>query len=849
MGFNAISRAARGAAARLPLVLGVLLSALCACAPARAELNIINTPLELKVEADAYSFSFHPDTGMWDVWWSDGEPLIRNATSLWGVAAGGQKKVVAFAGNRNFAVDVRNFTDRQGEGRMAIVSYDNKETMLRFVTTFRFYESKTFFTVIQTLANKSDLPVSVSHTIPLQTDNEHFGGFFPGPDPKDVWALENGYKLMYDFFVRVVNAPEPVVSNWNAAYYDRATRRTSHFGFLTVDSGKISIRSFYTPGASMKEKNWTALSSLKAIVEYDPDIRVEPKQKFEGERLYIGLSTEPPPHPSLERFADAVAEQYKIRIGARETPNGWNSWASKYHHAITEENMLENARWAAERLLPFGMNTFQIDDGWQVMIGDWEPNGKFPHGMKYMADRIRKLGLSPGLWIEPFCVSSESELAREHPEWIAPKNQIAETIMPKDWLILDITNPEVKEWVAALFRRIGREWGFKVIKIDFIYFELLAKKYYDPNVTAEQAFREGMRIIREALPEDAFLLAVAVPTATGVGYADGMRLGLDITPDWGDGEGPTEQGTKPMVRNLARRYYLGRRVWINHPDMFYLGSPEEIARWDGSRLTLEEARTYATLSSLEGGIVKIGDTFTGLNAAQTDLLRRVLPAYPGVARPLDLFESMYPEIWHLPIRKPELNYDVVAFFNWGANRRWGVSEPEKEKDIKVTLADLGLDPSKKYVANEFWTGEPAGVLQDALSATLEPRTVRVYSIHELNGLPQFIGSNRHVTQGATDIEWIRWDNEKNLLSIHQSAVPGFKYTLTFYVPDGFRFLAATTDKWPLEHSVEGNFLKVRFVEPVDAERTLRLAFERVAAPQQSEPPEDGAPAQESGDAK
>lgn len=809
-----------------------LVSAICFIsafsAAASAEIKVINSPAQLRVESEYYVFLFDQSNGMWSLWDASDNPVIRNATCLWGIDFGDKKKILALAGHKKFSVDVKNFADKIGDGQMAVVSYTHPEMPVRLVAIFRFYEGKPFFTIMQKIDSQGNSPITISHTLPLQADNEHFGGLFGGPDPNNVWALENGNKLFYDFFVKIVKSTEPVFSNWNAAYYDRTTRRTVLIGFITADKGKISVRSYFDANESLADKDWKALSSIKAQVEYDPSVTVQPKAYFEGERLYIGLSTEPRPHEALERFADTVADYYEIRAGRRGTPNGWNAWATKYHHDLTETNMYENAKWASEKLEPFGMNTFQIDDGWQVELGDWEPNAKFSHGMKSMAEKISKLGLRPGLWLAPFCVSPDSTVAKEHPDWIAPKDKIGETIMPKDWLILDLSNPEVKKWLADLFHKIGYDWGFKFIKIDFIYYALLAKQYHDPNVTGVEAFRDGMRIIRESLPDDAFLAEVAAPIVFGVGYADGMRLGLDITPAWADDEGPSGQGIKPMVRNLARRYYLGRRVWINHPDMFYLGSPEETKRWDGNRLTFEEARTYATLASLEGGIVKIGDSFVGLDNQQTDMLRRILPAYPGVARPIDLFDHLYPEIWHLPISNNSFNTDIVAFFNWGRNRLWGELEQEKEKSVEIKLSDLELDTGQKYAAVEFWSGEPLGVIGGTSDATLKdtlpPRTVRVYAVRKITGEPIFVSTNRHITQGATDIIGMNWEAEKKNLSVKFNAVAGFRYMFTFYVPPEYRFLVATTDNWPLQFELKDNFLKVWLKENESGERTLSLSF-------------------------
>jgi hypothetical protein len=804
--------------------LAVSMVALSVCSVASAEVKIKQTTETIDVAADAYSVKIDLTRGVWDAWWGDGAPLISNAFAVWQLDSGGDKKSIVSTGNRNCKSDINNFFDRIGEGREAVISFEDSDLEMRFELKFRFYHDKPFFVILQSVENKSGAPVRISDSAPLQAESKHDGGFFPGPSPADVWILENGYKFMFDFFVRVVRGDELMNSNWNAAFFDRTTHRTSLIGFITADKGMVSVRSYFDKESSTSMGTWNGVSQIKTDASYDPSISIAPGESFESERLFVGVSTEPQPHPTLERFADAVAEQYEIKNWDAPIPTGWNSWATIYHHGINEENILENARWAAANMLPFGMTTFQIDDGWQIVNGDWEPNEKFPHGMKWMAGQIAALGFTPGLWIEPFCVSSDSAIAHEHPDWIVRKNPMAETLMPKDWLILDLTHPEVKIWLGDLFRKIGRDWGFKTIKIDFIYYALLGKNYYNPDISAVQAYREGIQIIREALPDDAFLLAVGVPVANGAGLVNGMRLGLDITPNWQDDEGYAAQGIKPMVRNLARRYYLNHRVWINHPDMFYLGSPEETERW-GSRLTLDEARCYATLASLVGGITKIGDSFIGLDEAQTDLLRRLLPVYPDSARPLDLFERLYPEKWHLPIRKQELQYDVVALFNWGRNRRWGVLEEETEKPMEVRFAELGLSSTRKYLVTEFWSGKYMGVFTESFTDTLPPRSVRVYSIHEVGNSPQFIGTNRHITQGATDIESVKWDALSGKLSGTQKVDPGFDYKIMIFVPENFTLLRADIGGEQTEVKTEGSISVLHFNFPDSGIRTWNLYFE------------------------
>ena len=94
---------------------------------------------------------------------------------------------------------------------------------------------------------------------------------------------------------------------------------------------------------------------------------------------------------------------------------GWCSWY-QYFHDVTEADIVANLaladRW------PF--DVFQIDDGYQAAIGDWlETNDRFPSDLAGLAASIGATGRTPGLWLAPFLVAPDSEVARRHPDWIA----------------------------------------------------------------------------------------------------------------------------------------------------------------------------------------------------------------------------------------------------------------------------------------------------------------------------------------------------------------------------------------------------------------------------------------------
>ena len=85
----------------------------------------------------------------------------------------------------------------------------------------------------------------------------------------------------------------------------------------------------------------------------------------------------------------------------------------------------------AKRAADAGIELFVMDDGWfgerdddTKSLGDWEENTKkLPHGVKGLADKVNKMGLSFGLWVEPEMVNVNSELYKAHPDWVPGESE------------------------------------------------------------------------------------------------------------------------------------------------------------------------------------------------------------------------------------------------------------------------------------------------------------------------------------------------------------------------------------------------------------------------------------------
>lgn len=155
--------------------------------------------------------------------------------------------------------------------------------------------------------------------------------------------------------------------------------------------------------------------------------------------------------------------------GDRLNPVLYNSWEAT-EFAVTEEGQLALAEQAAA----LGVELFVVDDGWfstrvddRGGLGDWWPDPRrFPRGLGRLRDGIAALGMQFGLWVEPEMVNPQSELYREHPDWVLhfDGRHRAER---RNQLVLNFARDDVREWA---FDRLDRLVGEN--RIDFLKWDM-----------------------------------------------------------------------------------------------------------------------------------------------------------------------------------------------------------------------------------------------------------------------------------------------------------------------------------------------------------------------------------------
>ena len=135
----------------------------------------------------------------------------------------------------------------------------------------------------------------------------------------------------------------------------------------------------------------------------------------------------------------------------RPRPIVYNSWEGCMFD-FTEAKLLRLGKLAKQ----LGCELFVLDDGWfgtrdsdTSSLGDYSVNAKkLPNGLKGLGEKLNAIGLQFGLWFEPESVSPDSELYRSHPDWALHDDLGREDLLGRHQLLLDLTKPEVRDYIV-----------------------------------------------------------------------------------------------------------------------------------------------------------------------------------------------------------------------------------------------------------------------------------------------------------------------------------------------------------------------------------------------------------------
>lgn len=273
-------------------------------------------------------------------------------------------------------------------------------------------------------------------------------------------------------------------------------------------------------------------------------------------------------------------------------PGGYESWYNHYTKiddgiiARDLESISSNDNLINSYYLRRGKPTvFQIDDGWERAVGRWEPDPvKFPRGMKAFAEEIEAKGMIPGIWIAPLLATRGCAIFRERPEWLL-RDGLGRPVpagLNPGWdgvfYCLDISIPEVEDYLAGIFDTLVEDWGYRYLKLDFLYAGFIegarreggaAYRHYDRlmrRLTSRTRNSRGLGVA---------YLGCGAPLEPSFRHFPLMRIGADTKEKWEDGllkSVVRHQGRPAAYANLTHtigRSLLDGTVFVNDPDVVF----------------------------------------------------------------------------------------------------------------------------------------------------------------------------------------------------------------------------------------------------------------------------------------
>jgi alpha-galactosidase len=392
---------------------------------------------------------------------------------------------------------------------------------------------------------------------------------------------------------------------------------------------------------------------------------------------------------TIDEVMDGWFREMGITARKAKPATGWTSWYN-YYQNISEKIILDNLGAFAGARIP--IDIFQIDDGYQTAVGDWlSIRDAFPHGMKFVADQIKAAGFKPGIWLAPFSAETRSTTFREHPDWFIADEKGQPYSTGGNWTgfyTIDFYNPEASAYIRKVFDTVLNDWGFELVKLDFLYGECIKPRH---GKTRGEIMGEAMDFLRECVGNKE-ILGCGVPLWSAFGKVEYCRIGTDIDLQWHNKlygalihrEFPS---TKYALQNAIFRQHLDGRAFVNDPDVFLL-------RHDNISLSDEQKKTVFTINNIFGNLLFTSDNIGEYTERERELYLSSFPMHKWKIRTVNLDGAFY------TARIAEGDHEYVLYSNQAEKTRYagGLEIPPysvRIVDLTTGIAHEGIETLSK----------------------------------------------------------------------------------------------------------------------------------------------------------
>jgi len=170
-------------------------------------------------------------------------------------------------------------------------------------------------------------------------------------------------------------------------------------------------------------------------------------------------------------FASQQFHQF-VRSGLRHEntprPVTLNTWEAVYF-----DHNFETLTKLADVAASVGVERFVLDDGWfsgrrndTAGLGDWIVDSSvWPNGLTPLINHVKSLGMEFGIWCEPEMVNPNSNLYRQHPDWVLHSGA-STPITGRNQLVLDMSKNEVRKYLFNCISQLLDAHDISYVKWD-----------------------------------------------------------------------------------------------------------------------------------------------------------------------------------------------------------------------------------------------------------------------------------------------------------------------------------------------------------------------------------------------
>ena len=359
------------------------------------------------------------------------------------------------------------------------------------------------------LINNGKAPVTIKRLMSTQIDlarNDIIFSSFHG-----AWARE----------MNRVDVPVPAGKYVNSSFTGSSSNRSNPFVMLHPQSTNESRGNCYGLNLIYSGNHYEALEvnsfgKSRYVAGINPQSfswLLEPGGHFDSPEAVHTWSSQGYTGMSLQMHAFVREHVVRGEWKYKTRPVLLNSWEAAYFD-FNEAKLLRLARAGRDA----GIELFVMDDGWfgernddTSSLGDWDVNRKkLPGGLSGLSDKIHRMGLSFGIWVEPEMVNVKSRFYEAHPDWVMqiPGRPHSEG---RNQRILDLANPAVVDAMTEKMTEVFSSARIEYVKWDMNrIFSDVYSPYLPPERQGETAHRymlglyRMMRTLTERFPHILF---------------------------------------------------------------------------------------------------------------------------------------------------------------------------------------------------------------------------------------------------------------------------------------------------------------------------------------------------------